>query len=298
MNEITLSGRSPLLSAAASMRPRQWAKNLFIFAPIIFSKKLSEVGVLLDMIACFCLFCLLSGGVYILNDIFDLENDRRHPKKALRPIASGSLPVPFACAVAVTLALVSVWMGFWIKDTVGVVLLAYLTVNLCYSLVLKHVVIVDAFAISAGFLLRILAGISVAEAQTSEWVYIAAVFLTLFLAFGKRRAELDECAAGREFRKVLGEYNQRFLDCLLVLTATGAILSYTLYTISDYARAKFGTSSLAFTGVFVLYGLLRYFYLLFVKGQGDSPADILLTDRSMLINVLLWACATIGIIYH
>ncbi|HRT60923.1 MAG TPA: decaprenyl-phosphate phosphoribosyltransferase [Syntrophales bacterium] len=287
-----------LTHIAISMRPKQWVKNLFVFAPLIFSKKLSVLQTDLEMVAAFLLFCLVSGAVYMLNDILDRRSDQYHPRKCERPIASGRLPVPIAITIIVFLFIISLFSAYQINEALGIILTTYILINFAYSKYLKYVVILDVFSIAAGFFLRILAGIFVAQAQTSEWAYVAAIFLTLFIGFGKRRAELEIAEKnGGKSRGVLKKYNTAFLDPIIIITSAGMIISYMLYTISDYAIGKFGTRHLLFTSIFVLYGLFRYLYLIYGKNTGDSPTDILLADRPLLVSVFLWAVVSAFIIY-
>ncbi len=283
-----------------SMRPHHWVKNGFIFAPLIFSKKLMALQANLDLLAGFFLFCLVSGSVYILNDVLDRAADSCNPAKRHRPIPAGKISTAAALAVAAAVAVPCVMLGFSLARDFGIVLSVYILINVAYSAYLKHVVIVDVFVIALGFFLRILAGIVLVRAETSEWVYVAAIFLTLFLGFGKRRAELlsAQRAAKGDTRRVLEEYNAPFLDSLLIITATGVIISYMLYTVSDYAYAKFGTKGLLLSSIFVLYGLMRYYYLLYVKKLGDSPTEVILTDGPLLVSVLLWALSSSIIIYR
>ncbi len=283
-----------------SMRPHHWVKNGFIFAPLIFSKKLMALQANLDLLAGFFLFCLVSGSVYILNDVLDRAADSRNPVKRHRPIPAGKLSAARALAAAAAVASPCVLLGFFLSREFGIVLCVYILINIAYSSWLKHVVIIDVFVIALGFFLRILAGIVLVRAETSEWVYVAAIFLTLFLGFGKRRAELLTAQSGEpsQKRRVLDEYNAPFLDSLLILTATGVIISYMLYTVSDYAYAKFGTKGLLVSSIFVLYGLLRYYYLLYVRKLGDSPAEVILTDVPLLVSVILWALSSSLIIYR
>jgi len=294
------ASNSTVAHVAVSMRPHHWVKNAFIFAPLIFSKKLMVLQANLHLLAGFLLFCLVSGCVYILNDVMDRDADSRNPSKRHRPIPAGKLPAHRALTAASAVAFPCVLLGFTLSREFGTVLSVYVLVNIAYSVWLKHVVIIDVFVIALGFFLRILAGIVLVRAETSEWVYVAAIFLTLFLGFGKRRAELLAAQSGEsaQKRRVLDEYNAPFLDSLLIINASGVILSYMLYTVSDYACAKFGTKGLLVSSVFVLYGLMRYYYLLYVRKLGDSPAEVVLTDVPLLVSVILWALSSSLIIYR
>ncbi len=299
LRTLTLSNGT-VSHVVVSMRPHHWVKNGFIFAPLIFSKKLMDLQANLDLLAGFVLFCLVSGTVYILNDVLDRAADSGNPAKRHRPIPAGKLSAGAALAAAAAVAVPCVVLGFGLTRDFGIVLSVYVLVNLAYSAYLKHVVIVDVFVIALGFFLRILGGIVLVRAETSEWVYVAAIFLTLFLGFGKRRAELLSARSPVRggTRRVLEEYNAPFLDSLLLITATGVIISYMLYTVSDYAYAKFGTKGLLLSSIFVLYGLMRYYYLLYVKQLGDSPTEVILTDGPLLVSVLLWALSSSVIIYR
>jgi 4-hydroxybenzoate polyprenyltransferase len=269
-----------------------------VFAALAFSKHLFEGGPLLRSLLAFALFCALSGAVYLLNDVADIERDRRHPTKSRRPIASGALPVRTAALVAVALGLVAL-AGSWF---LGLPFLAsaacYLALNLLYSFRLKEVVIVDVLSVSLGFVIRAIAGGAAVGVAVSDWLLICTVLLALFLSLSKRRHELTSLsgtAAGH--RAILAEYTPYLLDQMIGVVTASCLMAYAFYTTAEETRQKFQTDRLAWTIPFVLYGIFRYLYLVHQKEKGGSPTDVLLTDRPLLLDVALWAAAVVLIVY-
>jgi 4-hydroxybenzoate polyprenyltransferase len=288
-----------LRAVAVSLRPHQWTKNLVVFAALGLSKHLFEPGPLVRSLAAFALFCGLSGAVYLINDVADIERDRLHPRKRLRPIASGALSIPSALGWAGVLGLACLAASFLLSAPFGACTLAYLVLNLAYSFQLKEVVIVDVLSVSAGFVLRAVAGALVIPVQISVWLLICTIFLALFLGLCKRRAELtalSEDAANH--RKSLAEYSPYLLDQMISVVAAASVISYALYTTAEETRQKFSTDALPATLPFVLYGVFRYLYLVHRKDQGGSPTDVLLTDRPLLVDVALWGLTMIAIVYR
>lgn len=289
---------SPSLPRAAflALRPKQWVKNLILFAPLVFSLNIHDRHKDLAALAAFAVFCLTSSAVYLFNDVIDRENDRRHPVKRLRPIASGALPVPTAlglCAVLLAAALTGAFLlGLPFMAAVGI----YLVNNLLYSLKLKHVVLVDVGSIALGFVVRVMAGTLVIGVPASEWLIMCTILLAFFLGFAKRRHELAILDDETSHRQVLGEYSQALLDQLIMISAACALVSYAIYTVSDKAVSGFGTANLIYTVPFVLYGLFRYLYLIHHRQMGGDPTRVLLTDGPLILNVLLWLAACIVII--
>jgi 4-hydroxybenzoate polyprenyltransferase len=288
-----------LRAVAVSLRPHQWTKNLVVFAALGLSKHLFEPGPLVRSLAAFALVCGLSGAVYLINDVADIERDRLHPRKRLRPIASGALSIPSALGWASVLGLACLAASFLLSAPFGACALAYLVLNLAYSFQLKEVVIVDVLSVSAGFVLRAVAGALVIPVQISVWLLICTIFLALFLGLCKRRAELtalSEDAANH--RKSLAEYSPYLLDQMISVVAAASVISYALYTTAEETRQKFSTDALPATLPFVLYGVFRYLYLVHRKDQGGSPTDVLLTDRPLLVDVALWGLTMIAIVYR
>jgi len=280
-----------------AMRPKQWAKNIFIFAPLVFDQKLFHPTYLARTVAGLVLLCLISGAVYLMNDLVDAEKDRQHPRKRNRPIASGRLSPRLALAAAVLIPLVGLPLGFLLDPLFGGILLGYLALQVAYSFVLKNVVIIDALAVAAGFVLRVAAGIPLVEAERfSPWVYTCMGLLALFISFSKRRHELTllgENANGH--RESLGEYSVLLLDQFILIVTAATLVAYTLYTFSAPNLPPNHTMML--TVPFVLYAVFRYMYLVYVKGLGGEPEEIVLRDRPLQVGVLLWGLAVILIMY-
>ncbi len=290
--------RGQIWGLIRTMRPIQWTKNAFVLAPLVFDGKLFQLDLALRSGLAFLAFCLASSAVYILNDLVDLEKDRRHPRKRLRPLPSGQLHPWVAKAAALVLAAVSV-LGMGLMDwTTGVVLTVYLLQNIAYSLYLKDLVIVDVLVIALGFLLRVIAGVLVVHVQNfSPWLYVCVTLLALFMGFGKRRHEIAllEDGAGSH-RASLDHYNLPFLDQILSMVTTSALIAYVLYTFSaETALASEGQMML--TIPFVLYGILRYLYLIHVRRLGGAPEELVLQDRPLAITILLWILTVVGVIY-
>lgn len=284
-----------------TMRPTQWVKNLIIFAVLIFSLNLFNVTLLLRTVIAFILFCIISGTVYIINDYVDLESDRMHPTKCRRPLASGMVPPGFAIRSAVVLSIIGLGGSFLLGIGFGLVALAYYTLVVSYTFYLKHVVILDVFAVALGFVARALAGGIVIHSYISAWFLICILFLSLFLALAKRRHELlllDERASSH--RRALAEYSPFFLDQMIAVVTTSTVLSYAMFTVSsdslEYQR--FQTHNLIYTVPFVLYGIFRYLYLAYHKEQGGSPTRVLLTDKALMLDIFLWLVACGFILYR
>ena len=284
-----------LLEVILSMRPRQWTKNLIIFLPLPFTInqywRLSEVPtairMTLESLAAFAVFCLLSGAVYLINDLADMEKDRQHPFKRHRPLASGRLGrVPAMVAVSLLLV-VSLSGAFLLNWVFGIVALAYFAIMLSYSYQLKHVVLVDVLTIAVGFVLRAVAGAVAIEVPISPWLYVCTILGAVFLGLGKRRHELLllEGGAGRH-RQILEEYSAQLLEQMIVLAGAATLMAYSLYTFSAENVPK--NYAMMLTIPFVLYGIFRYLYLIHIKNEGGSPEEMLLGDRPMVLNVGLW----------
>jgi 4-hydroxybenzoate polyprenyltransferase len=290
--------RSALASLVVSLRPGQWIKNLVVFAGLLFGKRLLEPTAVAEACAAFVVFCALSGVIYLLNDVADRDADRRHPLKSKRPIASGQLSPGLALAVSVVIAGIAVPVAFWLSPAFGVVALAYVVLLAAYSARLKHIVIIDVLTIAIGFVLRAVAGAVAIDVAISHWLLVCTVLLALFLAMSKRRHELTLLAAGAtEHRPILGEYSPYLLDQMISVVTASTLIAYIFYTISPETLKNFGTQGLALTIPFPLYGIFRYLYLVHRKEGGGSPAEMLLTDRPLLLCVALWAAAVVVIVY-
>lgn len=281
-----------------SLRPRQWTKNLLVFAGLIFSQGLQEPALVARSAAAFVLFCLLSGGVYLVNDVMDAERDRTHPQKRHRPVASGRLRPGVAVAAGVALLAGASAAGFLLSARFGVVSVGYVALVTAYSIGLKHVVIVDTLVIAAGFVLRALAGVVVLDLEYSNWFLLCTSLLALFLTFGKRRHELIALEGGAaDHRPILLEYSPQLLDQMIAVVTASTLMAYALYTVAPETQAKLGTTRLPLTVPFVLYGIFRYLYLLYRRDLGGNPSEHLLTDRALLVDVALWGAMVVLILY-
>ena len=281
-----------------SLRPRQWTKNLFVFAGLIFGDKLTDPRSVGIAFAAFGVFCLLSSTVYLINDIRDREADRLHPLKARRPIASGALPVGVASAAAVVIAAVALAGSLAIGRGFFQISALYLVLLGAYSFSLKHVVILDVLTLASGFVLRAAGGAVAVHVEFSHWLLLLMMLGALFLALSKRRAELVSLAdnAGAH-RRALDEYSPYLLDQMISVVTASTLLAYAFYTISAETRAKFGTDLLLYTVPFPLYGIFRYLYLIHRREGGGNPSDTLWEDRPTLICVALWGATVIAILY-
>jgi 4-hydroxybenzoate polyprenyltransferase len=281
-----------------SLRPRQWTKNLLVFAGLLFALELTDPVQVLRSVAAFVLFCLLSGGTYLINDVVDAGRDRSHPQKRHRPVAAGRLPGGVAAGVGGGLLLASSLGAFLLSVSLGWVAVSYGVLLTAYSAGLKHVVIVDALVIAAGFVLRALAGAVVLDVEFSHWLLLCTILLALFLTFGKRRHELLALEAGAvDHRPILSEYSPRLLDQMIAVVTASTLMAYALYTVAPETQAKLGTARLPLTIPFVLYGIFRYLYLLYRRDLGGNPSEHLLTDRALLLDIALWAAAVVVLLY-
>ncbi len=285
-------------------RPSQWTKNLVVFAALIFARKVGDPDFLVSAVLAFFLFSFLSSSVYVLNDVLDRDEDRRHPLKKTRPVASGALPVPTALAGALALAAVALVLGFRLSPPFGLTLLAYFALNLLYSVRLKEIVGLDVLSISVGFVLRAIGGVEalagkVDDVLLSPWLLVCTLFLSLLLALCKRRNELavlgEEAAS---HRPVLAHYSIAFVDHLIVIVAGATILAYSIYTIWPATVEKFDTDRLVYTIPFVVYGIFRYLYVVYREGMGGNPSEVLYRDRPILATLGLWVAAVFLIIFR
>ncbi len=280
-----------------ALRPRQWTKNAFLFAALVFDRQLLNPTAFLRTLLGAGLFCLLSGVVYLLNDIVDREADRKHPKKRQRPIASGRLPVGAAWTGGITLLVATLTASWYLSPTFFVVAVAYFVLNLGYSFYFKHLPLIDVFFIAGGFVLRVQAGVVLIHVQRfSPWLYVVTTLLALFIGFGKRRSELAllDSSAGHH-RRVLDGYTLAFLDQLIIITSATTIIAYSLYTFSAPNLPENHAMMLSIP--FVLYGIFRYLYLVQVEGRGGAPEEALLTDRPLQLALMLWGLTVLTIFY-
>ncbi len=291
---------SKFRSIVRLIRPSQWVKNLFVFAGLLFNRSYSDWPVVHSVLLTFAAFCLVASAVYVFNDIADADQDRNHPKKRSRPIASGAVTVPQGYLVVAVLLAAGLFVGWSASVSALLILLAYLLLNIAYSLGLKKVVILDVFIIASGFLLRILAGTIGVGMEPSEWLFLCSLCLTLFLGFGKRRAELLDTANGNgdqgQQRTVLREYSPILLDSMIASIAACTFVTYGLFTMSPETQLQHGTSALVYTLPFVMYAMFRYMYMLHGRGKGNDPSDDLVRDPHILIAGVLWLVSTFLII--
>ena len=297
-HSVTMNNSNILVNIIVSMRPKQWIKNLFVFAPLVFSESLFVYPLNVKAVLAFVAFCLLSGCVYIVNDVMDREEDKRHPTKSLRPVASGLLSPSVALGMAVILLSLSLLGGYVIGVEIFAILGVYFLMNLAYSTFLKHVVLLDVFVIATGFVLRVLGGGAAIHVEVSSWLLLCTLLISLFLALCKRRHELiilEDNASSH--RKILNEYSPYFLDQLIVVVAASALVAYALYTMSNDVFMRFGSNDLKYTVPFVIYGIFRYLYLVHRKDKGGSPTEIMIRDIPMMVNAGLWTLV-VGIVLY
>jgi 4-hydroxybenzoate polyprenyltransferase len=281
-----------------TLRPQQWVKNLVVFAGLIFSQNLGHADLILKTLAGFALFCLLSSSVYIFNDIMDVESDRKHPTKSNRPIASGRIKISTAVIMFVVFAAAALALSVWLSPIFALTALAYFVLNLLYSVYLKNVVIIDVMCIAAGFVIRAVAGAVLIDVAISAWLIVCTTLLALFLGFGKRRHELQLLEGQAvDHRKILSEYSSYFLDQMISVVTASTVVAYAFYTLSPDVETKLGTKHMDLTIPFVLYGVFRYLYLIHQKEGGGSPTRMLLTDKPILGDIILWLLAVILIVY-
>lgn len=278
-----------------TMRPRQWTKNAFLFAALVFDGKLFRLPDFLRTLAGFGLFCLISSAVYIFNDLLDVESDRQHPVKKNRPIASGKLPVPVAIGAGVVLVLFTLTAGYLLAWEFDLTLLVYFAMMLAYSKWLKRILILDVLILAAGFVLRVHAGTTLIVVERfSPWLYVLMTLLALYLGFGKRRAELAMLAqAASEHRQVFDGYTIPLLDQFITIVSGTTIVAYSLYTFFRPGAPE----SLMLTIPFVVYAIFRYLFLVQVKKIGGEPEEILLTDRPLQLSIMLWGLAVLVVFY-
>ena len=280
-----------------AMRPWEWVKNGFLFAALLFSNNFLNPSLAGRALIAFVLYCLAAGGIYLINDVWDREEDRLHPQKRARPVTSGALAVPVAVGAAALLLVAAVSGSFLLSAPFGAIAAGYVLLMIAYSRWLKHLVILDVFAIAVGFVLRVVAGAVVIDVRMSHWLLICTMLLALFLGFSKRRHELTALAGeASRHRRVLAEYSPLFLDMMIGVVTSATVVAYTLYTVSEETVRKVGTDGLLLTVPFVLYGIFRYLYLVYHRNHGGSPAQTLLTDLPLIVNVVLWGLASAAIL--
>ncbi len=282
------------------IRVPQWIKNLFVFVPLVFSLNLFHREYFLSSLLGFIIFCLTSSIVYIVNDIIDAEADRAHPLKKNRPIASGKITPLQGTLIAAVLAIIVIVLCIGLNPSFILLIILYFLINLFYSLKLKHIVLLDIFSIAAGFLIRVLAGAVIIQVEVSSWLILTTMFISLFLAVMKRHSELLLITEDSDLtpRKVLAYYSLNFADQIATVAAAGVIICYALYTLAERTVTAFKTDSLIYTTPFVVFGIFRYMFLVYMNKQGENTTRILLTDIPMILTVILYVLTTMLIIYY
>jgi 4-hydroxybenzoate polyprenyltransferase len=286
-----------LIALLKTMRPKQWPKNAFIFAALVFDRQFLTPEPLGRTIVGFILFSLAASTVYIINDIADIEQDRRHPKKKNRPLAAGVISPNSALIAGLVIGVLVIWASFLLGTIFGGITLGYVVLNLAYSFRLKHIPIIDVLVIASGFVMRVGAGVSLINVERfSPWLYVCTTLLALFIGFGKRRAELSLLAQNaNSHRKVLEGYTLALLDQLIVIVSAATIMAYSLYTFS--AENLPDNHLMMLTIPFVIYGIFRYLYLIHVEGAGGAPDEVLFTDQPFLATIILWGLLAASILY-
>ncbi len=286
-----------LIALLKTMRPKQWTKNVFVFGALVFDQKLFHIPSLANTLIGVGLLCLISGTVYIINDLADIEKDRAHPQKKNRPLASGALSIQVAVISTLVFPLILIPISFWLNSMFGWLMTLYLGLQLAYSFKLKNLAIIDVMAIAAGFVIRVGAGVSLIEVtRFSPWLYVCMTLLALFMGFGKRRQELlllQEEA--KKTRTILSDYSIQFLDEIIAVVAASAIMAYALYTFS--APNLPGNHAMMLTIPFVMYAIFRYLYIIHIQGDGGDPSEILLQDRPFQFAIISWGITVVIIVY-
>jgi 4-hydroxybenzoate polyprenyltransferase len=289
-----------MLNYIKLVRVPQWIKNLFVFVPLLFSQHIFNKGYFLPALSAFFMFCLVSSIVYIFNDIVDIDADRAHPTKKNRPLPAGLISIQNAL---ITIIVFAALLGLFLPALNGkfrIFLLSYFILNIFYTFIFKHIVLLDVFSLAAGFMLRVMAGAFVISVEVSSWLILTTMFISLFLGVMKRRSELvltnDE--PNKNTRKVLASYSLNFTDQMSTIAAAGVIICYALYTVSDRTIKMFNTENMIYTTPFVVFGIFRYMFLVYMNKKGENTVDIMLTDIPMIINVVLYVISIVLIIYR
>jgi len=288
---------SKIFTYAKLLRVTSWAKNLFVFVPLIFAKHLFDKTELLEVAAGFILFSIAASSIYVVNDIYDAKKDAIHPLKKTRPIASGKVSVNEAKIISVILFVIVASLSIVMNHSFVAIVWFYIILNLLYTNYLKQIVIVDIFCIALGFMLRVIGGALIISVNISSWLILTTLFLSLFLAVMKRRVEIATSENAIEQRNVLKEYSLSFIDQISSITGGGVIISYALYTVSERTILMFGSEYFVFTTIFVIFGIFRYMYLVFKRDKGENVVDALISDWPMIINAALYIITALLFIY-
>ena len=284
-------------SLIKTMRPHQWIKNILVYIPLVFDRKLTHIPSLIRTSIGFILFCLVASVVYIINDIADLEADRNHPVKRNRPLASGDLPISVAIFTAIVILVIVFPLAYWLAPSFALVLGCYFILNLLYSKWFKHIPIIDVFVLASFYVLRVIAGLTLIDVERfSPWLYVVTTLLALYIGLGKRRAELALMEDNaNQHRRVLEGYTIPLLDQYITIVSAMTVIAYSLYTFSAPNLPE--NHAMMLTVPFAIYGVFRYLYLIQIKKMGGAPEDILLQDRPLQVTVVLWVFTVMGIFY-
>jgi len=281
-----------------SLRPAQWVKNLFVLAPLVFARELGDLRALHFALLAFVLFCLASSAVYLLNDVRDRVEDSIHPHKRFRPIAAGIVPPWLALTGALVLGALALGGAWWIGARFLVLTVIYIAINVLYSFGVKRVVILDVMTVAIGFVLRVMAGGAAIDVKVSSWLLLCTTFVALFLAFSKRRHEIQQAAEGAaDQRQVLSQYSAAFLDQMINVVTASTVVAYSLYAISPSGAGGASASEMIYTVPLVLFGIFRYLFLVYQRTDHKSPTEALLTDAPFVVNIVLWAAVVLWIFY-
>ena len=294
---MTSRRRAKPTAYLAALRPRQWVKNVFVFAALVFAGRLGDGTAVGLACGAFAVFCALASAVYLINDLRDREVDRLHPVKRHRPIAAGEIGPAEAATLSIVIAVVALLAAFKISSALGLTAAAYFLLNLGYSFGLKRVVILDVMMVATGFLLRAWAGALVLDVAISHWLVLCTGLLALFLGFVKRRQEIEALDGAAATRPILREYSLPFLDQMIGVVTGATVVAYALYAFSPEVAQKLGTQHLGLTIPFVVFGIFRYLYLVHQRGQGENPTAVMLADGPLLLDVALWGVAVVVALY-
>lgn len=276
------------------LRVNQWVKNMFVFGPILFSNNILKVNMIKNSFIAFICFCFISSCVYIMNDMVDREKDKKHPEKCKRPIASGKVSLLKAIIIGIILALVAILVSLTLSNYLLLIILLYLINNIMYSFKIKNIIILDVFSIAIGFVLRVVAGSIAIGVKTSSWILLCTLFLSLFLGFGKRRNELIILGNEAEsHRKNLSNYNEKLLDQIINIVLSCTIVFYAIYSVVAAGKENF-----FWTTILVLFGVFRYYYLMYSKGDGGDPTKLVTSDKQLCLCILFWIICSAGILNY
>jgi decaprenyl-phosphate phosphoribosyltransferase len=280
------------------IRPKDWAKNLFLFLPLFFGQQILDFHKVIAVSYGFIAFCCIASSIYIINDYRDREDDRKHPVKCKRPLASGAIAPASALVLCGLLMIVGFALAWWIREKFLIVLAIYFLVNLGYSMGLKSIAVLDIMLLAAGFVLRIKGGSVISFVPLSQWIVVMVFLLAIFMAIGKRRDDvLLKLSLGTDMRKSVKGYNLEFLNVLLALVSAVIIVAYLMYTLSPETVIRLGTYRLYYTCIFVMAGIMRYLQIIYLSADSGSPTKILYKDRFIQVTLLLWVASFVVILY-